>query len=265
MRALSIAITLFSILSLSAASYAAPSKALLEAVLDSHVTLTLTNEEELHGTITRILDESVIFISDVGDVVEIPSNEIERARLMRVAPPVAASVSAEPQQAPVRLQRPVAPAADESPGRPMTLAEAAALNSPRSSSDGRPIHPPAAPAPRLSHAGTPPAAYNPNSAGRALRATGKALLVPGVLFTTIGLGLLIAIHLDESLASSDADFAAGVFTAVGISAMTAGTTLVVLGKKRRRRAIAAAHEEMVFSIRPSFAQGRPGAQLGFTF
>lgn len=96
-------------------------------------------------------------------------------------------------------------------------------------------------------------------------ATGKALLVPGVLFTTVGLGLLIAIHLDESLASSDADFAAGVFTAVGISAMTAGTTLVVLGKKRRRRAIAAAHEAMVFSIRPSFAQGRPGAQLGFTF
>ena len=111
---------------------------------------------------------------------------------------------------------------------------------------------------------------HPNSrAGRRVRlrrcATGKALLVPGVLFTTVGLGLLIAIHLDESLASSDADFAAGVFTAVGISAMTAGTTLVVLGKKRRRRAIAAAHEEMVFSIRPSFAQGRPGAQLGFTF
>lgn len=91
------------------------------------------------------------------------------------------------------------------------------------------------------------------------------LLVPEIVFTGFGLAILLSEAIEPSEYATIPYSVSVAYLAGGLPALAAGIALVAVGKKMKRRAISAAREEMVFSTSPSFAQGRPGAQLGFQF
>ena len=273
MRTLFMILAVLFLASLSTAASAAPSRLLLETIVDEDVTLTLTNEEVLRGKVVRVLDDGVIFIQDSGDVLELANDRIHSTRLTHSAgassapptgtPPPAVEAAAAAVEEPTRPPNAEEPRASGAPahGHQMTPTEAERVNAERPSSvRPRGVASPPAPEParQLSLASSEP---NINAYGRGL--SGAILLVHGAALATTGLALVI--HGERR---GNEDYSPGELGAVmlvaALPAVAVGATLLVLGKNKRARAIAARAPRAI-TIGPSFAQGRPGAQLRLQF